>query len=257
MFGRRTKEPIRVLSIDFDYFLLFQKKEVLCFYPDGQRENSNSVTQLIWATNYASAKASGFDMLQNVVINESDAEIARKIIEQQSEPLCMVADSHVHLHDFIIGSEDRFLGRSGGIIVYNVDFHHDTYANTDPKLHCGNWLLKLLDDGIVTEAHWISTPDSLTETLDPRCKQDMALRDLVGMDFDMVFVCRSGSWVHPHLDPFFAEYLAKPLIQNRRGWECRFQQDILLNRYLDPDFQQAVTQILSVMTHPPKNCLQH
>lgn len=134
----------------------------------------------------------------------------------------MVADSHMHAYDFIRENHD-----GSATELYNVDFHHDTF-DVGKEVHCGNWLRRLLDEGAVDEAYWLNRPES---ELDGNLTTVIQLSELPKTGYDLVYVCRSGWWTPPHMDGDFIKYLARPLIENKNGWEVRYQTGILESRY--------------------------
>lgn len=78
--------------------------------------------------------------------------------------------------------------------------------------------------------------------MDERVDAALSLPDLSSIAcFDGIFLCRSGSWVPPHLDGYFLE-LASLLVQPDGGWECCIQTGILEHRF-DEDFERDVVNL--------------
>ena len=223
----------------------YSQRQSANFCPDSGLEFPDEVASIVWATKYAAAKHAGMDMSEMLSIKEDDLALIKKILQEQVDPYCMVCDSHREMDDFT----DKIVAPADTAVVYNIDAHHDTYPYQEGKgLDCGNWLLHLLDRGVVDEAYWIApgnepySPDA-SEMLDARVSRDMCLHDLQTVGpFDGVFLCRSGSWVPPHLDEQFLE-LAHMLVQSEGGWQCRLLVGILETRF-NAAFLQSIQELL-------------
>lgn len=235
-----------ILSIDFDYFIHYGSRLSPIFCPDAGIEFQPQLSSVIWGTKYAEAKASGLDMSALLSLRIDDLELIKDIVRNQNFARTMICDSHKHMIDFVnfIYEQDlRFT-------VYNVDAHHDAYPiEYEDDIHCGNWMTVLMDDDSIAEGYWISPEDelhstALSDNCDPRIKKSLQLRDLSDKGpFDFVFLCKSTSWVPPHLDTAFLE-LANLLIPPKGGWPCRLQRDVLQDRY-NEKFCQEVAEFVS------------
>ncbi len=94
--------------------------------------------------------------------------------------------------------------------------HHDTF-NDNPELDCGNWIKHILNDYGEENVglRWISNPISCevfgfgdTERNMERNGHKLfptSVSDILDMQFDLVYLCRSDTWTPPHLDEGFAE----------------------------------------------------
>lgn len=229
---------MRILSIDFDYFVNPTPLQRGRYFPDGGREMSDLLNTTIWSGAYALSAiatkrfANKKDSLLDVELLKEPLKAVHDIIMSQGNICCMVADSHAHAYDFIQNNYDGSVTE-----LYNVDFHHDTY-NVDEEVNCGNWLRRLLEEGIVDEAYWVNQPDS---GMEDNLAKVIPFSKLPKTEYDLVYVCRSGWWTPPHMDKEFIEQLARPLIENKNGWEVVYQQGILEDRYSE-EFNKLVKQ---------------
>jgi hypothetical protein len=192
---------MRILSIDFDYFVS-PTPEQRQYFPDGGREMSDFLNTFIWAGGYANSEFAAKKC------NNKDYSLLN--VNLLEEPLQLIEKWD--------GSET---------MLYNVDFHHDTNKCCG-EIHCGNWLRALLDERVVNEALWINQPSSATAG---NLAKVVPISDLPHTGYDLVYICRSGWWTPPHMDKIFIEQFARPLIKNKSGWEVTYQQDILESRY--------------------------
>lgn len=195
---------MRVLSIDFDYF---QKvtKEQLAFYPDGI-DHDTELSEIIWGARYAT---NGENIRKVGIMEDELDKLESLLLETNKDSPVMVANSHIHIYDFIHDHQ-----RDGEQIkLINIDMHHD-FINDNPELDCGNWVSHLakeqMDAGNKIAFNWIANPISLDVY---GFETDNILGQLVlpsldsikGKKFDAVFLCRSDTWTPPHLDKYFAE----------------------------------------------------
>lgn len=195
----------RILSIDFDYFLKITKEAVRSF-PDGV-DCSTELSTLIWASYYLGGTQA--NLVRSVGILEEELECLKRILKKQSpDTPVMIANSHVHVYDFVHDyvSEDEKLS------LVNIDMHHD-FTNNNKHLDCGNWISYLLDE-YKMKLRWIANPISIEMFgLDKEVKEDKALRNVLSLNlatleekeekYDGIFLCRSDMWTPPHLDSVF------------------------------------------------------
>ena len=139
-----------------------------------------------------------------VQANKKQLKDLIKIIAAQSSDIKIwVSQSHKHAYKFI--KENISTDETCEII--NIDMHHDMY-NHKYKIDCGNWLSHI--DNEYPNAHitWVENPESqnaygtdIHNTKPINIKQDFDFMD--DIKFDMIFLCRSDSWLPPHLDTEF------------------------------------------------------
>lgn len=224
---------MRVLSIDWDYFMDASYSERMMLFPDGGNEELPEVVQsIIWGGRYGDPRLAKIGVVKSAVAKTK--EIIKR--GETGDTFYMIVDSHKHIYDFVC----RIAGEnSENIEVYNIDFHHDLYGKiTDEKLNCGNWIYQLMKRfrGLI-EFKWIARKDS-EEMKFPRFKtvvEDLSV--LNGMKFEIIFICRSGMWSPPHLDGEFKkafEWIAK----TKRVY---LQEGIFESRYTK-EFRRAVKE---------------
>ena len=199
----------RVLSIDFDFFQIVSHETILRCYPDGV-DLPSFITEATWTSHYASHE----EEIMQIQTNKKQLEDLMKIIAAQSPDIkIQITQSHRHAYKFI--KENISTDESCEII--NIDMHHDMY-NHKYEIDCGNWLSHI--DSEYPNAHitWVENPESqnaygtnIHNTKPIDIKQDFAF--MKNMKFDMIFLCRSDSWLPPHLDTEFN--MLKEFIEDR------------------------------------------
>lgn len=192
---------MNVLSVDFDYFQDVTE-EHLRLYPDGIDYNT-VLSEFIWASHYAT---DGEELSKIGLLEKEYDTLKRILLNQNYYTPVMIANSHVHIYDFIHGhlSEEDSLG------ICNVDMHHDMFNDND-KLDCGNWLGYISNERKEQEIafKWVHNPISLSVYgIEEEMKQFegrflSSLASLEDKKFDAVFLCRSDIWTPPHLDGYF------------------------------------------------------
>lgn len=206
---------LKVLSIDFDYFQKVDKSTITNCYPDGI-DVPTDVSSIIWSGYYANPKSS--EQLQHVDILSEEFETLKSILTsnknvKKSAPV-MIANSHVHIYDFIHKMVPIF--KADGVNIVNIDMHHDMFNETG-NLDCGNWLSYITDDFKDNcNISWIANPTSIecygfkTGELS---NLPTSIQEIINCKFDIIFLCRSDNWLPPHLDIYFDELVQ--LIANR------------------------------------------
>lgn len=238
---------MRILSIDFDYFVNPTPLQRTRYFPDGGREMSDTLNAFVWAGAYARSKIATKkfgdekNSLLNVELQKKQLQGIHNIVMAQGSICYMVADSHSHAYEFIHENWD-----GDAIELYNVDFHHDTF-DTGAEVHCGNWLRWLLEEGTVDVAYWVNQSES---ELEDNMTKVIPFSELPKTGYDLVYICRSGWWTPPHMDEAFIKYLARPLIENKNGWKVKFQQGIIESRY-NNELKDMVKQELSFCSKIP------
>ena len=186
---------MRILSIDFDYFIdTDMDTRIMCF-PDGHDNFAPAMTQFIWNMRY--------DFHDNIrdlgVIADYDKMC--EYLKSRQVGKVLIADSHREIAQFfdsVKPDED--------LEIINIDFHHDMYITGGNTLDCGNWLRFLAD--LKPDAHikWVMREDSDTEALTGEFPYATTTNiDEVQGEFDLIFICFSSPWTPPHLKPQFDE----------------------------------------------------
>jgi len=192
---------MKVLSVDFDYFQEVEKDIIIRCYPDGI-DLPPDISAVVWATKYAEHRAE----LNKVSLRREEYERMLHIIRNQRTDIpVMAALSHISIVDFLEDFiEDQ---KTDTLEITNIDTHHDLF-NDNEKVDCGNWL-GYIKDKYDCSIKWFANPvslktygfekDKLAETL---IKTD--IKSIIDEQYDLLFLCRSDSWLPPELDGFFS-----------------------------------------------------
>ena len=222
---------MKILSIDFDYFVIVSKSFRQNHFPDGGAEYGDGLNAAVWETLYGAGKAYGEPVETVQADTESLAKVRTCILNQGKQlSRCMIADSHVHAYNFIKG----LLPEGDKATIYNIDFHHDTYNNAHNKseVNCGNWQRRLHEE-CMADLYWVNRKGS---ELEESLATQVSLDDALAQQYDALFVCRSGWWTPPHLDDVFIEQLVHPIIYGGLNLTVQYEQGIDKSRYTD-DFK--------------------
>lgn len=219
---------MKILSIDWDYFIDASLTQRMTMFPDGGTEHVPLFVQdIIWATHYK-------DGMEQIGIKEEEYRKIKELLSNSFESV-MIADSHKHIYDFI--QQETF----GKIEIVNVDFHHDLYGYRErhrTEVDCGNWATKLLQDNDCKYT-WVKQSDS-DDVLHVDLLKSIEVKDfddILNDEYDLVYICRSGMWSPPHLDSFFIE-LCQPLLE-QEDFPVRYEVSVMENRYTD-EFKKVV-----------------
>lgn len=227
---------MRVLSIDFDYFVEADIDYMVRRFPDGGAElGGAALLDIVWQSCYSGAAVGGEPIDENVALYTEGFQKVLAFLKGQRNAKWFVADSHKHAYDFIRQFCNQPMRKAS---VVNIDFHHDTFPVDSKKVHCGNWLKVLLNQRKVQGAYWVKRPDSNTEGQDSRVKI-MELAEVLQGQYDLIFICRSGWWSPPHLDSYFIEMAN---IAMNSGKRCEYQPSVMESRYTE-DFRNGVLQL--------------
>lgn len=235
---------MKILSIDWDYFMNCSIGDRLTYFPDGGNENIGiAMSNLIWSARYAFAKCTDFN-LSSIKTRSSELDFLKKIVDKNKDRFCFAcADSHKHLGDFILDTsmEKKF---SGGIEITNIDHHHDTYGY-GTSVNCGNWLNKVIEKFPETSALWIGNEDS-EQTAIKNVTYSSNIKD-ADKEYDIIYLCRSSVWSCPHLDK---EFSALSRFISKRSIASILREE-LPNRW-DDDMKKAIDQQVEVNNNAMK-----
>ena len=232
---------MRVLSIDFDYFIDATAQAQAELFPDGDREYSDELNFIVWCGIYAKSLCSKADIYK-IGVRWEKLRAVRELCERQSNPVCMIADSHEHAYKFIRDRDD-----GTPIEVYNIDFHHDTFP-CNGEVDCGNWLRCLLEDKIIERAFWVAREDS---NFDNNEAKVIPFSELPQDGYDLIYACRSGWWTPPHCDEAFITELVRPLLRHPKKWKCTYQNSLLNSRYSE-EFQEEILKRIDMYSEVAK-----
>lgn len=195
-----NKKTLKVLSIDYDFFLDTTIDVRNNKFPDGADDMNNDRLKQLWLEAYEKYPEiyeikllpSYYKLLN--FLADSDYELNKNVF---------FGRSHKEVAKYIVGR-----GLDTFIDITNVDFHHDYYNYFTPGdkgvYNCGNWLRKFYEEdrkGINTNITWIRSKDSDIRTLGgefPHTMKRQLARKLT-QDYDFIFICLSPEWVPTHL----------------------------------------------------------
>lgn len=186
---------MRILSIDFDYFIDTNMETRMMCFPDGHDNFSPALTQFIWNSRY-----DFHDNIRNLGVIEDYNKMC-DFLKNRSVGRVLIADSHRGIEKFF--SE---VSPDEDLEIINIDFHHDMYITGGNTLDCGNWLRFLADLKPDTNIKWVMREDSDTEALTGEFPYPTTtdISEVQG-EFDLIFICFSSPWTPPHLKPRFDE----------------------------------------------------
>lgn len=198
------KKTIKLLSVDFDYFIDIDKDTRNNKFPDGLDDAPRYQLSKMWKDAYLkhpeleNIGLVQFDLIKEYV-NKSKYELGRNMF---------LADSHKDIKKVI-----DMIPLDVDIEVYNIDFHHDYYHfyTGGDRYNCGNWVRRLLEDRPSTQVTWFRRIDSETVTLEgevPFRHTPFLPMELKFIDADYIFICESPEWTPPHLHRKFVDIIS-------------------------------------------------
>ena len=223
-----------ILSIDFDFFPIAEEYTILEHYPDPIDLPTNCSTQ-VWAIHYAHWE--GNEKLLEIAVYWEKIDEIKDIIYDSQKAIGYITNSHKHLYDAI---KDRY-DTEEKIHIYNLDMHHDLF-NDNEKVDCGNWAKYVLEEYPKATLTWIANPLSkkmygLEEPEFNIIEED--LNCLHGLEWDLIYLCRSDNWTPPHLDDAFLKLSGAML---DCCFPCLGEREVLEPRYND-SFIKRVEEI--------------
>lgn len=233
-------EKLNILSIDFDFFQNVSSEVMLSCYPDGI-DLPTELTVMTWASHYAHSET-GKKLLEITPKTEMIEEL-KSIIQKNCNKYTpfMAANSHVHIYDFI--KEQIDVHKSKDVYIANLDMHHDCF-NQDTKLDCGNWVGYAMKDFPNCQVQWIANPISKEIYNFDSSKflpMETNFSTIENKHFDAIFLCRSDTWLPPHLDESFDDllyYLARRFPNNRVEGCVQEPRDIIEHIEIEKKLRQ-------------------
>ena len=239
---------MKILSIDWDYFIDCTFTDRVMKFPDGGNENIGiAMSTYIWATRYACCPE-----IADIKVRSKEIDALKKIVEHNKQEYFFIcADSHQHLGEFILNEDMEQKIKKEGITIVNIDHHHDMFGLGE-ELNCGNWLNKVLDKYPEATVKWIHNDDSDIEDFVGTESTDM--NDASG-EYDVIYLCRSAIWSPPHLDKefgvlnrFIAKRCAYPIfrqeIMNR--WDSEYKKDIEVQKAQIDESRRKLSESLNL-----------
>lgn len=197
-------KTLTVLSIDFDFFQIVDEDTIRTCYPDGH-DNTTELSMFVWSSYYVDKYLK--EKITNVKPNETKLRQLMNILRKCNMfTPSLVANSHKHIYDFIHNQLKST--NSEKLELINIDMHHDMFDNGD-ELDCGNWV-SLIKKDIPTEFTWIANEISekiYGDSFDKNDKLQTDFNCLKNKKIDAIFICRSDTWLPPHLDKSFDKLL--------------------------------------------------
>lgn len=180
---------MRILSIDFDYFIhASMEVREMCF-PDGHDNLSEQMTKFLWDRRYEF-----HDNLKDIGLIK-DYDKMCDFLRSLRKGKVLFADSHRDIQYLF-----KEIKPDEELELINIDFHHDMYITGGDNLDCGNWLRFLVDLKPDAKITWVRREDSDIESL---CGEfpyyhTTDIKEVQG-EFDFIFLCFSSPWTPPHL----------------------------------------------------------
>lgn len=175
---------MRILSIDFDYFIDTTVEVRNSIFPKAE-EGITSLTE--WLKCYIN-----FPFLMNInVVKELDLFFSNDI---KGDYTLVSSDTHKDIVKIFRQHKDE------EFIIDNIDFHHDKYCLGLPQLNCSNWVEYIMSNYKVVEYNWYKRNDSETTSLFgeiPYTKNN--IKEIFHNEYDYVFICFSPEWSPVHL----------------------------------------------------------
>lgn len=196
-------KTLKVLSIDYDYFVDANESQVLNLFPDSI-DLSPSLSAQVWDTHYMIHG----DEIRSIGLRSDEYDkMINRLKNEITSDLCVFSYTH---KDIVQCIED--LTRDCAvdkIIINHIDTHPDTGPLISDKFNCGNWVTYLKDKYDSVGIRWISNVNLF---MIQRVNGELLSNIKFGIDklthikhYDLIFLCRSDQWVPPHLDQKFAD----------------------------------------------------
>lgn len=143
------KKPLKILSIDWDYFIDATETERMTIFPDPHDDLPVSITTACWTGRYAEKPIGDCRNLMEVGINQKRLQQMNNYINllskgRNTDIKIMVADSHKHIYQFIsknMMNYPEFPCVGVPIKLLNIDHHSDAYGVRNTEMpDCGNWV---------------------------------------------------------------------------------------------------------------------
>lgn len=185
---------MRILSVDFDYFVDTTIEVRELNFPDGHDNFSPALTKFVWDRCY-----DFYEGLKDIKLIPEYEKMC-EFFENLKGGRVLFADSHKEIEKFF--SEVK---PDEDLELIHIDFHHDMYVTGGETLDCGNWLRFLADKKPDLKVTWVKREDSDVESLSGEFPYDSTTDfSVVQGEFDLIFVCFSSPWTPPHL---FDDYI--------------------------------------------------
>lgn len=188
---------MRILSVDYDYFLDTDVETRNWKFPDGSDQRAKPLNDFVWARRY-----DFYPELRDIDVTLEE-RVCYTTLSRLKTGQVLIADSHRE-----IGKLFKYIKPEEPLEVINIDFHHDNYVSSGNTLDCGNWVMHLMNLKPDTKFLWVKREDSETESLAGVFPYPSTtnLFEVTG-EFDYVFICFSPEWTPPHLRERYEQFL--------------------------------------------------
>lgn len=233
-------KPLKILSIDWDYFIEADINQRYLLFPDTPSENySEKIQEIIWSSRYTEPK------LNKIPIDMTALKKLENFLQNFPNEIYL-AETHTFCYYLIKLKKEN----NQKLFLRNIDHHHDMYyQNNNNKIQCGNWLYKTIQENPKGDYLWIKNPDSEmfnTNKLTKKLKTTTELDKTLSEEYDIVFFCQSAMWSPPHLDHYYLEIFNKI-----RYKTITLEPKIWKNRYQPFDTERTKRQCPQLTSYAP------
>lgn len=200
-----------IVSVDFDFFV-----RELPEWDWGHSENySEGVQDTIWLARYAERDVKYHTdprLFADFLPKSLPMALMSKGFVAPKGMLITGCDSHLRILSII---KEHLPADLKPDLLLNLDAHHDLFSEVTGEPNCGNWWTQLYDQW--PETRHVHIVPKWQDTLDWYGKPVRPVEQMRWNDFKidikaqvevvLLFICRSGAWVPPHLDHAFNEML--------------------------------------------------
>lgn len=180
---------MKILSIDWDYFMDVDSNFKQLYFPDCHTEEVMAYAPQIWQSRYLQH---GKTLLE---VGTKNLQVIKDYIAKHKFKQAYYNISHKDLYSLL--DDDSF--------IVNVDDHSD-YFDFNGEVHCGNWLRAANENGLVEKAIWVKNETSYIQDDFPfGTTTDLSI--INDYKFDMIFFCLSPIWSPPHLNDQFTDLI--------------------------------------------------
>ena len=195
---------MRLLSVDWDYFLPIPEDDPHALYDWGHTESISFMKDGIWTIRAGSFLFQGYPLPG---LSGDVKDFWGRFCNLCGE--LYFADSHSMIYSPKV--------RSGITEIWNFDAHHDAYwtskeVQTEGKVNCENWATVFASMGVTVKTFFPTWNNySLEYKMPlplgmPRIQLDPGTP--FHKQFDRIFVCRSGAWTPSWLEEAFWDFIA-------------------------------------------------
>lgn len=200
-------KPIKILSIDFDYFIDTDLDTRNNLFPEGADEIPLEELNTLWGEAYAK-----YPQLKDISVYHQFDVMLNGITSPKYKlgENVIAYPSHKDIYSTIISN----FSKHSFLEVYNIDFHHDMYHLGGNTYNCSNWARLMLEEFPNATYKWYRRVDSEKQTLfgDVECYHSpFLIAELKHRwnDFDYIFICESPEWTPPHLHDDYLRLINK------------------------------------------------